>query len=1513
MPIVLGNSNISYKETKDSINPYNALLFKNQKVGIGVDINSILDNSLEVSGNINIPSSSKYKVNNANFGYSNLDHKLSAGTNISIGADFKINNTYTLPIASSSVIGCVKVGNNLSILGGILSAPTPYILPTASSSVIGGVRVGANLSIDANSILSAPAPIPYTLPTAPTATTTFIATFSGNSPSTHAPIGTNERYMVFTTTGINYTFTVPTGGINCDILLVGGGGGGGQAAGGGGGAGGLIYVSNINIQAGTYSIIVGKGGEPSTNGQNSSFGSLYTAIGGGCGASMDGTPSSGGSGGGGSRNPGAVSGTNVQGQAGASGTIGQGNSGGRGKNQHGNDSGGGGGGGAGAAGASAFTAGRGANGGIGRAINITGTSIYYAGGGGGGTGSDFSVAGTGGSGGGGNGARWNNSGGNASANTGGGGGGGSAYPGYGTSGGSGGSGIVIIRYRAVVNSTFIGCVKIGNNLSIDANGVLSTSTPYTLPTASESVIGGVRVGTNLSITGGVLSAPAPTPYTLPTSSSLVLGGVRVGNNLSIDANGVLSTSTPYTLPIAPEKIIFIATFSDNSPSTHEPIGTNERYMIFTTTDINYTFTVPTYGINCDILLVGGGGGGGGADTGGQGAGTGGGGGDVIYKTNVTLPEGNYVVFVGNGGYGGNYNNYVGGNGSTSSITSTNASFISLFAAGGGGGVSYNQTPGTAPTAGSVIDGNYSSGGGCGGGGTGNGVSGNGGSNGVYYYWYWTYYLAGGGGGAEGNGSNATGASGGNGGSGVSNSILGTVSTYGGGGGGGVATEYPGYGVDGGGGGGYHWAYLLAAAGTPNSGGGGGGGGGNAYAGGAGGSGIVIIRYRNVYYPTFIGGVRVGANLSITGGVLSAPAPIIYTLPTASSLVLGGIRVGDNLSIDANGILSTHTPYTLPIASDAVIGGVRVGANLSITGGVLSAPPPYTLPTASTSVLGGVRVDGTTIAINEGVISYTGGFPNWATSGNNIYNTNTLNVGIGTSNPQSKLHISEESSSTCSLIIQNNRPISTSFIATFSDNSPSTHAAIGTNERYMIFTTPGINYTFAVPTGGVNCSILLVGGGGGGAGSTGGGGGGGGDVIYKTNVTLPEGNCVVFVGNGGSGTYTHGIPGGNGSTSSITSTNASFISLFAAGGGGGGGWAISPGTTPTAGSVANGNYSSGGGGGSGGYLGYSGGTGNGVSGNGGTSGAYYICSGGGGATGNGLNSSTDRGGDGGSGLSVSIIGTATTYGGGGGGGYYNYSSGRRGGYGVDGGGNGLGLAYSGIAPTAGTPNRGGGGGGGGGASPNDYGGGNGGSGIVIIRYRSGETSVANSTIELIRGTSGDANRDFKIGNYNGDFIVKSSINGSDSDYIKMLGTNGAIYNFNNSLYWTQTSDRRIKENIEGASYDKCYENVDKLELKSFNYIKEFKTGNKDTNQLGFIAQEIKDIFPKSVFTNSYNSDELNIPDMHSIDIGQINYTLYGAVKKLMEIKNDKDLRLKRLEDLLNIRGETHSNLIIDTIT
>jgi hypothetical protein len=54
----------------------------------------------------------------------------------------------------------------------------------------------------------------------------------------------------------------------------------------------------------------------------------------------------------------------------------------------------------------------------------------------------------------------------------------------------------------------------------------------------------VKIGANLSIdANGVLSAPAPgTNYTLPTASATVLGGIKIGNGLSIDASGVVSAS-----------------------------------------------------------------------------------------------------------------------------------------------------------------------------------------------------------------------------------------------------------------------------------------------------------------------------------------------------------------------------------------------------------------------------------------------------------------------------------------------------------------------------------------------------------------------------------------------------------------------------------------------------------------------------------------------------------------------------------------------------------------------------------------------------------------------------------------------------------------------------------------------------------------------------------------------------------------------------------------------------------
>ena len=77
----------------------------------------------------------------------------------------------------------------------------------------------------------------------------------------------------------------------------------------------------------------------------------------------------------------------------------------------------------------------------------------------------------------------------------------------------------------------------------------SIPSAYTLPTASPSVLGGIKIGNNLTIdANGVLSANAGA-YTLPTASTTILGGVKVdGTSITIDGNGVITANAGSTSP-----------------------------------------------------------------------------------------------------------------------------------------------------------------------------------------------------------------------------------------------------------------------------------------------------------------------------------------------------------------------------------------------------------------------------------------------------------------------------------------------------------------------------------------------------------------------------------------------------------------------------------------------------------------------------------------------------------------------------------------------------------------------------------------------------------------------------------------------------------------------------------------------------------------------------------------------------------------------------------------------------
>ena len=92
----------------------------------------------------------------------------------------------------------------------------------------------------------------------------------------------------------------------------------------------------------------------------------------------------------------------------------------------------------------------------------------------------------------------------------------------------------------LATSSSLGGIKIGSGLNIDGAGVVTAAGPYTLAAATSSVLGGIKVGSGLSIDGsGVLSATA---YSLPAATSSVLGGVKPDGTIITNTAGAITVA-----------------------------------------------------------------------------------------------------------------------------------------------------------------------------------------------------------------------------------------------------------------------------------------------------------------------------------------------------------------------------------------------------------------------------------------------------------------------------------------------------------------------------------------------------------------------------------------------------------------------------------------------------------------------------------------------------------------------------------------------------------------------------------------------------------------------------------------------------------------------------------------------------------------------------------------------------------------------------------------------------------
>jgi hypothetical protein len=103
-------------------------------------------------------------------------------------------------------------------------------------------------------------------------------------------------------------------------------------------------------------------------------------------------------------------------------------------------------------------------------------------------------------------------------------------------------------------SSILGGVKIGSNVTVAADGTISVAAAYTLPIASSSALGGVKIGSNITVAGdGTISVSSP--YALTPATASVLGGVKIGANVTVQVDGTISVAAPYSLPQATTSVL----------------------------------------------------------------------------------------------------------------------------------------------------------------------------------------------------------------------------------------------------------------------------------------------------------------------------------------------------------------------------------------------------------------------------------------------------------------------------------------------------------------------------------------------------------------------------------------------------------------------------------------------------------------------------------------------------------------------------------------------------------------------------------------------------------------------------------------------------------------------------------------------------------------------------------------------------------------------------------------------
>ena len=181
-------------------------------------------------------------------------------------------------------------------------------------------------------------------------------------------------------------------------------------------------------------------------------------------------------------------------------------------------------------------------------------------------------------------------------------------------------------------------------------------------------------------------------------------------------------------------------------------------------------------------------------------------------------------------------------------------------------------------------------------------------------------------------------------------------------------------------------------------------------------------------------------------------------------------------------------------------------------------------------------------------------------------------------------------------------------------------------------------------------------------------------------------------------------------------------------------------------------------------------------------------------------------------------------------------------------------------------------------------------ILAEKITLGNVAIsATYTLQQITNTGNTTSKTVQFTNTGNSLVTDGKVGVKTTSPSFDLEVNGTAAK-NGGGTWSTTSDRRLKENIQDANIDMCYDTVKNIPLRRFRWrgdLEGFSEYQKDKNVLGWIAQEVEEYMPKSINTIE---EKYGIDDVKFLNNDQLYASMYGALQKAIS-------KIESLEDEL----------------